>query len=167
MLIPKKNRREVYKYLFKEGVLQAEKDFNLPKHPELESVPNLQVIKLMQSFKSQELVTERFAWRHYYWFLTDKGIDYLREYLNLPDEIVPATLKKSTRPLERGPPRAERSGPPRRFGGEEGGRDGGRDGYRGAGRGFGGDKAGGDKAGAPGGYQPQFGGGRGGGAPPS
>lgn len=67
MLIPKKNRREVYKYLFKEGVLQAEKDFNLPEHPEIPGVPNLQVIKLMQSFKSQELVTERFSWRHYYW----------------------------------------------------------------------------------------------------
>lgn len=49
-----------------EGVLYAEKDFNLPKHPEVE-VPNLHVIKLMQSFKSRELVTERFAWRHYYW----------------------------------------------------------------------------------------------------
>lgn len=49
-----------------EGVLQAEKDTNLPKHPEID-VPNLQVLKLMQSFKSQELVTERFAWRHYYW----------------------------------------------------------------------------------------------------
>ncbi len=35
-------------------------------------------------------------------FLTDEGIEYLREYLNLPSEIVPATLKKSTRPLERG-----------------------------------------------------------------
>jgi hypothetical protein len=52
-------------------VLYAEKDFNLPKHPEIE-VPNLHVIKLMQSFKSKELVTERFAWRHYYWFLTNK-----------------------------------------------------------------------------------------------
>jgi len=47
-------------------VLYAEKDFNLPKHPEID-VPNLQVIKLMQSFRSKELVTERFAWRHYYW----------------------------------------------------------------------------------------------------
>jgi hypothetical protein len=47
-------------------VLYAEKDFNLAKHPEID-VPNLQVIKLMQSFKSKELVTERFAWRHYYW----------------------------------------------------------------------------------------------------
>ncbi len=50
-----------------EGVLYAEKDFNLAKHPEIPDVPNLQVIKLMQSFKSKELVTERFAWRHYYW----------------------------------------------------------------------------------------------------
>jgi len=49
-----------------EGVLFAEKDFNLPKHPEVD-VSNLVVIKLMQSFKSRELVTERFAWRHYYW----------------------------------------------------------------------------------------------------
>ena len=46
--------------------MYAEKDFNLEKHPEIE-VPNLQVIKLMQSFKSKEYVTERFAWRHYYW----------------------------------------------------------------------------------------------------
>jgi hypothetical protein len=49
-----------------EGVLYAEKDFNLAKHPEID-VPNLHVIKLMQSFKSKELVKERFAWRHYYW----------------------------------------------------------------------------------------------------
>ncbi len=37
-------------------------------------------------------------------FLSDEGIEFLREYLNLPSEIVPATLKKSTRPLERGGP---------------------------------------------------------------
>jgi Plectin/S10 domain len=49
-----------------EGVLQAPKDFNLAKHPEID-VPNLQVIKLMQSFTSKQLVTERFAWQHYYW----------------------------------------------------------------------------------------------------
>ena len=81
----------------------------------------LQVIKLMQSFKSRELVTELFAWRHYYWFLTDEGIEYLRVYLNLPSEIVPATLKKSTRPLEKDggrPPRRDYGDrPPRREGG--------------------------------------------------
>jgi len=178
MLITKKNRREVYKYLFREGVLYAEKDFNLPEHPEIPGIPNLQVIKLMQSFHSKEYVTERFAWRHYYWFLTDEGMDHLRTYLNLPSEIVPATLKKSTRPLEKD------SRPPRRFGGEGGDRpprtfgdrpprEGGyREGYRSSG-GFG---RGADKGGAPGAFQPEFGGsrpgggggfGRGGGAPPS
>lgn len=162
MLIPKKNRREVYKYLFKEGVLQAEKDYNLPEHPEIPGVPNLQVIKLMQSFKSQELVTERFSWRHFYWFLTDKGIDYLREYLNLPAEIVPATLKKSTRPLERIAPRLGGDRPPRREGGDRfGAPSGGREGYRGAAREGGGFGRGGDKAGAPGSFNPTFGGGAG------
>jgi small subunit ribosomal protein S10e len=165
MLISKKNRREVYKYLFKEGVLQAEKNFtNVENHPEVE-VPNLQVIKLMQSFKSKELVTERFAWRHYYWFLTDKGIEYLREYLNLPADVVPATLKKSTRPVgERRPPMGgdRPRGDRPRDGGF--GRD--REGYRSGPREGGGFGRGGDKAGAPGDYQPAFGGGFGrGGAP--
>ncbi len=93
-------------------------------------------------------------------FLTDKGIEYLREYLNLPSEIVPATLKKTTRPLERGPQRPERG--PRREGGGFG-REGGREGYRAGPRegGFG-RGAPADKAGAPGSYQPQFGGGSGG-----
>lgn len=50
-----------------EGVLFAEKDFNLPEHPEVEGVSNLEVIKLMQSMKSKDLVSERYAWRHYYW----------------------------------------------------------------------------------------------------
>ncbi|CAI6009014.1 unnamed protein product [Closterium sp. NIES-65] len=146
MLVPKKNRLLVYKYLFSEGVLFAEKDFNLPKHPELE-VPNLQVIKLMQSFKSKGFVRETFAWRHYYWYLTNEGIEHLRDYLNLPSEIVPATLKKSSRPPGR-PMGAGGDRPPRRF---EGGRGyGDREGYRGYGAG------GDDKAGAPGAYKPAF-----------
>ncbi|KAL0358926.1 UNVERIFIED_CONTAM: 40S ribosomal protein S10-1 [Sesamum angustifolium] len=92
--------------MFTEGVCYAKKDFNLAKHPEID-VPNLQVIKLMQSFKSKEYVRETFAWMHYYWYLTNDGIEFLRTYLNLPSEIVPATLKKSARPLGRsmgGPP---------------------------------------------------------------
>lgn len=48
MLIPKKNRIVIYECLFKHGVIVAKKDFNLMKHPELETVPNLQVIKALQ-----------------------------------------------------------------------------------------------------------------------
>lgn len=92
-----------------EGVCYAKKDFNLAKHPEID-VPNLQVIKLMQSFKSREYVRETFAWMNYYWFLTNDGIEFLRTYLNLPSEIVPATLKKQAKP------------PGRPFGGPQGDR---------------------------------------------
>ena len=51
----------------------AEKDFNAPKHPELEQVPNLHVIKTMQSLHSKGFVREQFAWRHHYWYLTNEG----------------------------------------------------------------------------------------------
>eukprot|EP00252_Welwitschia_mirabilis_P018822 TRINITY_DN4214_c0_g1_i1.p1 TRINITY_DN4214_c0_g1~~TRINITY_DN4214_c0_g1_i1.p1 ORF type:complete len:188 (+),score=37.48 TRINITY_DN4214_c0_g1_i1:231-794(+) len=155
MLIPKKNRNEVYKYLFKEGVLYAKKDFNLPKHPEID-VPNLHVIKLMQSFKSKEYVRESFAWMHYYWYLTNDGIEYLRTKLNLPSEIVPATLKKSAKPLGRpmgGPPGGDRPRGPPRFEGDRP-RFSDREGYR-----TGPPRAPGefgDKGGAPAEYQPQF-----------
>ena len=156
MLIPKKNRKEVYKYLFREGVIYAKKDFNLPAHPEIKEVPNLQVIKLMQSFTSKELVKEIFSWRYYYWYLTNEGIEYLREYLNLSADVVPNTLKKSTRPPTR--PMADER-PPRgdRPGGDRGGRGGGdRGGYRSERPGGGFGRGGGDKGGAPGAYNPQF-----------
>ena len=50
-----------------------------------------------QSLTSRESVKEQFAWRHYYWYLTDEGIAYLREQLNLPPEIVPSTIKSKPR----------------------------------------------------------------------
>merc|ERR1719447_1029296 len=48
--------------------------------------------------KSRGYVRENFAWRHYYWYLTNEGIEYLRDYLHLPPEIVPATLRKAVKP---------------------------------------------------------------------
>merc|ERR1711865_267861 len=163
MLVPKANRQAVYKYLFKEGVMVAKKDFNKPKHgdPDLKTadgqeVPNLQVIKLMQSLKSRGFVTKRFNWNWYYYYLTNEGIDYLQKFLNLPTDVVPATLQKSTRPTSR--PSGDGGGK-----GKGKGYGGGDDGYRRSDTGSWGGK-GGDKAGAPGGdYQPRYAGGRGGG----
>ncbi|TQD95378.1 hypothetical protein C1H46_019016 [Malus baccata] len=154
MIISEKNRREISKYLFQEGVCYAKKDYNLAKHPDID-VPNLQVIKLMQSFKSKEYVRETFAWMHYYWYLTNDGIEFLRNYLNLPSEIVPATLKKQAKPTGRPMgPSGDRPRGPSRFDGER--RFGGdRDGYRGGPRAPGGDF--GDKGGAPADYRPAFG----------
>merc|ERR550534_36252 len=85
----------------------AKKDTHAPKHPELEAIPNLQVIKALTSLKSRGYVKEQFAWRHYYWYLTNEGIGYLRNYLHLPPEIVPTTLKRQSRPDARPRPSAE------------------------------------------------------------
>ncbi|XP_074593001.1 small ribosomal subunit protein eS10-like [Brevipalpus obovatus] len=100
MLMPKQNRTAIYEYLFKEGVIVAKKDYVLPRHPAFPAkdaavtITNLQVIKTLQSLKSRGYVKEQFAWRHFYWYLTNEGIQYLRDFLHLPAEIVPATLQR-------------------------------------------------------------------------
>ncbi|KAM7317665.1 hypothetical protein ACRRTK_023967 [Alexandromys fortis] len=87
----------------------AKKDVHMSKHPELadKNMPNLHVMKAMQSLKSRGYVKGQFAWRHFYWYLTNEGIQYLRDYLHLPPEIVPATLCSSHpetgRPRPKGP----------------------------------------------------------------
>ncbi|KAB0349832.1 hypothetical protein FD754_014689 [Muntiacus muntjak] len=66
MLMPKKNRIDIYELLYKAGVMHLElSDKN---------VPNLHVTKAMQSLKSRGYVKEQFAWRHFYWHLTNKAI---------------------------------------------------------------------------------------------
>ncbi|KAI9502133.1 hypothetical protein GGI25_003567 [Coemansia spiralis] len=96
MYIPTANRKLICKALFKDGVLVAKKDFNAPRHPEI-NVPNLQVIKAMQSLTSRGYVKTQFSWQYYYYTLTDEGIEHLREYLNIPQEVFPATFKKAAR----------------------------------------------------------------------
>ena len=67
----------------------------------LNKIPNIHVIKLMQSLKSREYVTETFNWQIYYWTLTDKGVTYLREYLHLGEQVVPATHKAAQHEMDR------------------------------------------------------------------
>ncbi|XP_014663133.1 PREDICTED: 40S ribosomal protein S10-like [Priapulus caudatus] len=137
MLMPKKNRVAIYEYLFKEGVMVAKKDFNAPKHPNLD-IPNLHVIKALTSLKSRGYVKEQFAWRHYYWYLTNEGIQYLRDFLHLPPEIVPATLKRQTRAEPARPRPKGFPDKPTGYGSERAEREG----YRKAGPPGGGDKKG-------------------------
>ncbi|KAJ3251313.1 hypothetical protein HDU77_005974 [Chytriomyces hyalinus] len=135
-------------YLFQEGVMVAKKDFNLPKHNEVD-VPNLHVIKALQSLESRGLVNTRFSWQYYYYFLNDAGIEYLRKFLHLPVEIVPRTHIKTAKPAGIRPGREERPQRERREGG---------DGYR---RRNDGEK----KEGASGDFRPEFRGGVGRGGP--
>ncbi|KAK4703209.1 small subunit ribosomal protein S10e, partial [Phenoliferia sp. Uapishka_3] len=109
MIITKADRRTIYEALFKDGVLVAKKDFDAPKHLELD-VRNLLVIKACQSLTSKGFVTTQFSWQYYYYVLTPEGIDYLREFLHLPAEIVPATFKKAVRAARPGAPAAREGG---------------------------------------------------------
>ncbi|QGA16221.1 hypothetical protein EYB26_003888 [Talaromyces marneffei] len=161
MLIPKADRKKIHEYLFREGVLVAKKDFNLPKHGEIDT-KNLYVIKALQSLDSRGYVKTRFSWQYYYYTLTPEGLDYLREWLHVPAEIVPATHIKQQR--SHAPPRGmlggeERERRPGGRGGPRGDRDGG---YR--------RREEGKEGGAPGEFAPTFRGGFGrgrGAAPPS
>ncbi|KAJ3287972.1 hypothetical protein HK104_008386 [Borealophlyctis nickersoniae] len=112
MLIPKQNRKKIYQYLFQEGVMVAKKDFNAPRHQDLD-VPNLQVIKALQSMTSRGYVAVRFSWQYYYYYLTNEGIEYLREYLHLPAEIVPRTFIKTNKGGQRPGGRPDGDRPPR------------------------------------------------------
>ncbi|KAF5905746.1 microtubule-actin cross-linking factor 1-like, partial [Clarias magur] len=99
MLMPLDNLRAIYERLFRDGVMVAKKDKRPQiKHPEIPEVGNLQVIRAMGSLKSRGFVRETFAWRHFYWYLTNEGIVYLRDYLHLPPEIVPTPLQRVRRP---------------------------------------------------------------------
>lgn len=81
--------------LFLEGTIVVKKDVHGEKYSDALPIKNLEVMKLLQSFASRGYVQETFNWQYYYYILTDEGIKYLREYLGLPEDIVPATLKKT------------------------------------------------------------------------
>ncbi|XP_035274026.1 plectin-like isoform X28 [Anguilla anguilla] len=99
MVMPLEDLRAIYELLFRDGVLVAKKDKRpQTKHPEIQAVTNLQVMRAMGSLKSRGYVRETFAWRHFYWYLTNEGIVYLRDYLRLPPEIVPSSLQRVRRP---------------------------------------------------------------------
>lgn len=100
MLMPLDQLRAIYEVLFREGVMVAKKD-RRPRslHPHVPGVTNLQVMRAMASLRARGLVRETFAWRHFYWYLTNEGISHLRQYLHLPPEIVPASLQRVRRPV--------------------------------------------------------------------
>jgi len=124
MFIPKANRIAVFKYLFSEGVIVVKEDTVSNKHPHIEGPTNLEVLMLVRSLRSRGYVKMTYNWLYYYCYLTDAGITYLRQYLALPEDVVPATHKK---PVGR-PEREEE-----RFGGDRGDRGEGRRAFRGDG----------------------------------
>eukprot|EP00397_Hematodinium_sp_SG-2012_P070134 GEMP01126167.1.p1 GENE.GEMP01126167.1~~GEMP01126167.1.p1 ORF type:complete len:144 (+),score=39.03 GEMP01126167.1:60-491(+) len=100
VLISKKNRRTILEFIFKEGVITVQKDGSKPKHDDID-VPNLEVMMLTKSLVSRNYLKDTFNWQWHYCFLTNEGIEYLREVLHLPPHVAPQTLTKqrAARPL--------------------------------------------------------------------
>eukprot|EP01066_Platyproteum_vivax_P013252 Platyproteum_vivax@DN6009_c0_g1_i1.p1 len=117
-IIPKKNKKMIYEYLFKEGVIVVKKDAKMPKHEEID-VPNLHVMMVLRSLDTLNYVDEKFTWRHHYYILNAKGIEFLRNYLSLSPKALPATMTKKAPPArpqtQGGPSDGYKGGPPRGF----------------------------------------------------
>ena len=140
VLVPLKEKVKLYTFFLKEGVFACRKD-NTTNNENLQ-IPNLHCFLIMRSLVSRGMATEIFSWRWHYYFLTKKGVDYLREYLGLPANIVPNTykLEEEEQPKEEGGEEGEekKERRERREGGERKGRGrarGGRGGRRGGRRG--------------------------------
>ena len=143
VLVPLKEKVKLYTFFLKEGVFACRKD-NTTNNENLQ-IPNLHCFLIMRSLVSRGMATEIFSWRWHYYFLTKKGVDYLREYLGLPANIVPNTykLEEEEQTKEEGGEEGEekkerRDRGERREGGERKGRGrarGGRGGRRGGRRG--------------------------------
>ncbi|MES1912548.1 MAG: hypothetical protein MHM6MM_004807 [Cercozoa sp. M6MM] len=103
MFMPKSAQHAILQYIFTEGVLVVKKDANLPQHQDI-PVPNLYVMMMMKRLASKKLVEVTFNWQYNYCKLLPAGVEYLRDYLALPETVVPQTYIRSEatpRPRER------------------------------------------------------------------
>merc|ERR1712113_39339 len=96
VLVTREQRRAIFTYLLKEGVIVVKKDAYLPKHQHITSVPNLQVMMVVKSLKSKGCLNQAYNWGWSYYFLTTQGVHHLIAELGLPSDskILPATYTK-------------------------------------------------------------------------
>ena len=136
VLVPTKEKVKIYTYFLQEGVFACRKD-NTSKNETLD-ISNLHCFLVMRSLISRKFATEIFKWQWHYYFLTQEGIKYLREYLGLPATVIPNTYNVNQenndeeQKEEGGEEDGERKGRGERRGrGGRGGRGGRRGGKRG------------------------------------
>jgi small subunit ribosomal protein S10e len=148
VLVSTKDRRKLYEYLLQEGVFCCKKDtvgFN-----DIMKIRNIECFLVMRSLLSRKFVSETFSWQWHYYFLKPEGIKYLREYLGLPESIIPNTHKqeKNAKTEEAEEDQAPEDGRTRGRGGRGG---------RSRGRGERGGRGRGDRGGRDGGRNERYG----------
>lgn len=93
VIVSKQEKRQIFMYLLKEGVITVPKDSYQPKHDHLD-MPNLKVQMIVKSLKSRGYLNDVFCWNWSYYTVTPAGVKYLVEQLGVSAEVVPATYKK-------------------------------------------------------------------------
>ena len=94
VLVSKTERRAIFTYLLKEGVIVVRKDAYLPEHQHIPGVPNLKVMMIVKSLRSRGYLNDVFNWQWSYYTVTKSGVEFLTKSLGVSGQVVPATYKK-------------------------------------------------------------------------
>ena len=62
VLVSREEKRAIFSYLLKEGVIVVKKDSYLKSHNNIEGIANLKVQMIVKSLKSQGFLQEVFSW---------------------------------------------------------------------------------------------------------
>ena len=81
VLVSKTEKRAIYTYLLKEGVIVVRKDAYLPRHQSISDVPNLKVMMIVKSLVSRGYLNNVFNWQWNYYTVTNKGVTFLAKAL--------------------------------------------------------------------------------------
>ena len=94
VLVSKEEKRAIYQYLLKEGVIVVKKDSYLKSHSNIQGVANLKVQMIVKSMKSHGFIQEVFSWQWSYYTVTHAGVTFLAKSLGAPADVVPATFRR-------------------------------------------------------------------------
>ena len=81
VLVSRAEKRAIFTYLLKEGVIVVRKDSYLPRHQSITDVPNLKVMMIVKSLVSQGYLNQVFNWQWNYYTVTNKGVTFLAKAL--------------------------------------------------------------------------------------
>ena len=81
VLVSRAEKRAIYSYLLKEGVIVVRKDSYLPRHQNITDVANLKVQMIVKSLTSQGFLAQVFNWQWNYYTVTNKGVTFLAKAL--------------------------------------------------------------------------------------
>ena len=93
VLVSRAEKRAIFTYLLKEGVIVVRKDAYLPRHQNIEGVANLKVMMIVKSLVSMGYLTQVFNWQWLYYTVTNKGVTFLAKALGVSGNVVPSTHK--------------------------------------------------------------------------